>query len=233
MMIRLLPVLAFLAFASVPLVLGNAESAPDAKTEAKAEAKTEGKTEAKTDAKTDPKAEGKDGKSEVKEAKAEEKDMEYESNECLASEELIHDLEGREKKMKEREKALQEKEKEIAAQEAAVKESLAKLEATRAEVQGAHAKQMAERDEKVNKLIETFETMSPKSAAAVINGVDDELAVTALSRLSTSKAGKIMGALSPDKSSKLSELMAFGTTTNTGKEKERGESTERTPASKR
>lgn len=149
------------------------------------------------------------------------------SNECLASEEIIADIQLRERKLKEREAQLAEREKDLEAQQKIIGEELAKLDAARSEIQGAHAKAMAEHEERVNKLIETFETMSPKAAAGVINGVDEELAVTALSRLSTTKAGKILANLSPQKSSKLSELMAFGN--SSAKEKTRGES-DRAPA---
>jgi flagellar motility protein MotE (MotC chaperone) len=148
------------------------------------------------------------------------------SNACLASEEIIQDLQIREEKLKAREAELAEREKDLDAQKKAVAEELAKLDEVQKQAQGAYAKEVAEREEKVNKLIETFETMSPKAAAAVLGGVDEELAVIALSRLSTVKAGKILSNLNPEKSSKLSELIAFGQR----KEKVRGESVERTPA---
>ena len=239
---RFLLLLAFLAFASVPVVIGNAEKS-DASASAKAgEEKTGEKTaekgsekagEHKADAKA---AEGKttEAKGDAKAEGKEEKVAEHhrKSNECLASEEVIQDLEAREKKLKEREDSLGEKEKAMAAQESAIKEELAKLESARNEIQGVHAKALADREEKVSKLMETLESMSPKSAAAVINGVDDELAVTALSRLTSVKAGKVLANLKPDKSSKLSELMAYGRA-STGKEKANVESSERAPASKR
>ena len=245
MMIRILPVLAFLAFAAVPLVVGNAETPKGnetktdskndvgAKTSAKSDAKSETKTEVKDAAKAGTQADAKsDSKSEKEEDAEESEPTRRGSGECLASEEVIQDIEIREKKIKEKEAALHEKENELTAQAAAVKEELAKLEAYKNEVEGAHAKQMAEREEKVNKLMETFESMSPKSAAAVLNGVDDELAVTTLSRLTNVKAGKILANLSPEKSARLSEIMAFGKA-SPGKEKTHGESTDRSPASKR
>lgn len=206
MMIRILPlVFAFLVFAAVPLAIGNAEP------EKKAEHATE--------------------PAKAAEPVAEKPVAKRPSGGCLASEEVIADLELREQQLKSREAALREREKEIDSQQAAVKEEIGKLDSARAEVQGAHVKELAEREEKVNKLIETFESMSPKTAAAVIGGVDDELAVTALSRLTNVKAGKILGNLNPEKSSRLSEMMAYGKAVS-GKEKSRGES-ERAPASKR
>jgi flagellar motility protein MotE (MotC chaperone) len=224
MMMRILPVIAFAAFASVPFVIGNAETKGELKTETNGDLKTVAKADAKT-----AKAEA---KSEVKTEEEAIAPKKRTSNECLASEEVIQDLDAREKKLKEKELELTEKEKELTAQATAVKEELAKLETSRKEISGAHEKQMAEREEKVNKLMETFESMSPKSAAAVLNGVDDELAVTALSRLTNVKAGKVLANMSPEKSSRLSEIMAFGKVIP-GKEKARADTTERNPASKR
>ena len=203
--------------------------ASDAKTtDAKAaDAKTpEGKV---TDGKA---AEGKAG--EAKEAAVETVKEPVRESKCLASEEIIRDLEAREKVLKEKETSIAEREKDIEAQKTALKEELTKLETTRAEIQGIRGKDLAEHEEKINKLIEAFESMSPKSAAAVISKVDEELAVTALSRLTTTKAGKILAVMDPVKSSHLSELIAFGNPkASKGKEKDSGESTQRAPASSR
>ena len=183
---KYLPVLALMAFVAAPVVMGVAETKTETKTETKAESTSEAKTEvAATPA---PKRSG----------------------ECLASEEIVHDIELREKKLLEREAALREKEKELQAQQAVIKEELGKLEGKRSEEQVARQKALAAREEQVNKLMETFEGMSPKAAAQVLGGVDDELAVMALGRLSTLKAGKILGNLKADQSARLSELMAFG-----------------------
>jgi hypothetical protein len=152
------------------------------------------------------------------------------SSECLASEEVIGDLEAREKKLVERESALKEKEKELASQQNAIKEELAKLDGKRSEEQVTRQKELTAREEQVNKLMETFEGMSPKAAAQVLGGVEDELAVMTLSRLSSLKAGKILGNLKADKSARLSEMMAYGKASKR-KESVRGESNDRAPAS--
>ena len=202
MMNKLLPFLALVLFASVPFAIGIAEDKAPAKEESK-DLSVEKLSPAASVA----------------------------ASECLASEEVIKDLESREKKIKQKEEALAEKEKELAAQQVAIKEEMNKLELRQGEIQSTKAKELASNEEKVSKLIETLETMSPKSAANVIGGVDEELAVMALSRLTSVKAGKILSSLKNDKSSRLSELMAYGKV-NTGKEKSHGESTERNPASK-
>ncbi len=202
MMNKMLPFLALVLFASVPFAIGIAEDKAPSKEESK-DLSVEKLSPAASVA----------------------------ASECLASEEVIKDLENREKKIKQKEESLAEKEKELAAQQVAIKEEMNKLELRQGEIQSTKAKELASNEEKVSKLIETLETMSPKSAANVIGGVDEELAVMALSRLTSVKAGKILSSLKNDKSSRLSELMAYGKV-NTGKEKSHGESTERNPASK-
>jgi flagellar motility protein MotE (MotC chaperone) len=184
---KYLPFLALIAFVAAPVVMGVAET------------KTETKSEPASSAVATPVAATPAPKR---------------SGECLASEEIVQDIELREKKLLERETALREKEKELQAQQAVIKEELSKLEGKRTEEQVVRQKALAAREEQVNKLMETFEGMSPKAAAQVLGGVDDDLAVMALGRLSTLKAGKILGNLKAEQSARLSELMAFGRVSN-------------------
>lgn len=155
------------------------------------------------------------------------------SSTCLVSEELIQDMELREQKISEKEQALLEKEKELEAQKLAISDEMKKLEEQRAELQGVRGKEMAAREEQLGKLIDAFETMSPKAAAQVISKVDEELATIALSRVTTQKAAKILAAMDVSKSSRLSEMIAFGASGKPkGKEKNSASAdADRTPAS--
>lgn len=150
---------------------------------------------------------------------------------CLVSDEVIQDIEKREALIKEKEQALVEKEKEISSQLKAVKDELAKLDTLQKEADLNLSKDIEAKSEKVKKLVDTLETMSPKAAAGIIGGIDEELAVTALSRISSVKTGKILSNLKNDQSARLSEMMAYGKLVS-GREKNRGESAERNPASK-
>jgi flagellar motility protein MotE (MotC chaperone) len=198
---RILPFLALLSFATVPFAIGVAE------------VKTEGKETPKTE--------------EIREAPKKVKRPEN----CLVSDEVIEDIEKREAAIKEKEQKLLDQEKEIASQLKAVKDELAKLEERQKEVENNRVKDIAANAEKIKKLVDTLETMSPKSAAGVVGGIDEELAVIALSKISSVKTGKILSNLKNDQSARLSEMMAYGKLVS-GKEKNRGESTERNPASK-
>ena len=80
---KLLPILALIAFAAAPVVIGSGEQSKEAPAK-------EGAVKG-----------AKDAKEEVKEVK-EEAPKRKVSNDCLASEEVIVDLELREKKLKEK-----------------------------------------------------------------------------------------------------------------------------------
>jgi len=133
--------------------------------------------------------------------------------------------------LKEREEALKEKEEELAAQASAVKEELAKLEVKKSEVRGEKQKELSRREEQVNKMIETLEGMSPRAAAQVVGGVEDDLAVLVLGRLTSAKAGKILSNLKAEKSARLAELMAYGGALKR-KEGASDDSHERSPATR-
>jgi flagellar motility protein MotE (MotC chaperone) len=225
MMFRFLPLFALLAFVSAPMVIGSAGDVEQDAGKKPVEVK-EGKPDKAVAGLKGDEAAGAESKSDKAVAPA---PVKKGSNECLASEEVVQDLEAREKKLQEREDALKEKEKEIAAQAAAVKDELSRLENRKAEIQGAKQKELARREEQVNKMIETLEGMSPKAAAQVIGGVEDELAVLALGRLTSAKAGKILANLKAEKSARLAEMMAYGGLARK-KEGATGDSRERSPA---
>lgn len=175
-----------------------------------------------------------EAKAETKsETKAEKIAARPSSSACLVSEELVQDIEAREKRIAEKEQALQEKEQDLEAQKQAIVVEMKKLETQRNELQGIKTQKLAAQEEQMNKLVETFESMSPKAAAQVIAKVDEELATLALSKVSSQKTAKILSAMDAQKASRLSEMIAYGTGTSS---QERGKTdaahrTERAPAS--
>jgi len=69
--------------------------------------------------------------------------------------------------------------------------------------------QLAAKDEeKIAKLVEMFESMSPKAAAQIVGSVDLKLATQAMSRVTPQKLGKILAAMPSQKSSQLTEALA-------------------------
>ncbi|MBC7384548.1 MAG: hypothetical protein H7301_00110 [Cryobacterium sp.] len=127
---------------------------------------------------------------------------------CLTGEASIQDLQDLKRDLAKREQELKRRESEIAAKESAVQEELKKLDQAKEEIKQTQALGDSKNEEKITKLVETFESMSPKAASAIVSAVDDRLAVEAMSRLSSAKLGKILAAMDPTKSAPLTEKLA-------------------------
>ena len=127
---------------------------------------------------------------------------------CLTGEASVEDFQEMKRELAKKEQELKKREEEIVAKERAVDEELKKLETTRDEIKQAQVVGDSKNEEKISKIVETFESMSPKSASAIVATIDDRLAVEAMSRLSSAKLGKILAAMEPNKSSSLAEKLA-------------------------
>jgi flagellar motility protein MotE (MotC chaperone) len=121
---------------------------------------------------------------------------------------LVSELQKRREQVELREKGLDAREAELRAREKALEEELKKIQQVRddiARIQGARQK---EDDERVAKIVETVETMSPKAAAPMLSTMDESLAVAAMAKTSTLKLAKIMNVMETKRSARLSELLA-------------------------
>ena len=130
------------------------------------------------------------------------------SNACIADESAIEELKRKRSELESKEKALAEKELEIAAKEKAIEERLKKLDEVKAEIAQSNETKKKEQALQVEKLVITFETMSPKAVAQVISTLDEGLAVQAISKIQTPKLAKILNLMDPAKSARLTELLA-------------------------
>lgn len=142
-----------------------------------------------------------------------------ESASCPGDQAILADVERKRKAISEKESELNARESELAARERAIQEQLKRVEEIRNEIISRKESLQKESDQRVAKLVETFETMSPKTAAATLSKVSDELAVATMNRIDTPKLAKIMANMDPDRSSKLSELLAAVTPRGPASEK--------------
>ncbi len=126
----------------------------------------------------------------------------------LPREKQLDDVKRARESVEKKQKELAAKEAELAARERALDEELKKLKELRDVIGKAEGDKKKENEERVAKVIETLETMSPKAAAPVLNGLEETLAVSAISKMSTAKLAKIMNLLDPAKASRLTELLA-------------------------
>jgi len=127
---------------------------------------------------------------------------------CVSDPTVIDDLKKRREEIDSAKKELASKESELKAREQALNEELKKLELARDEISQIDASRKKENEERVSKLVETIQSMSPKAGALLLAELDESLAVSAIYRMDTPKLAKIMSKMEPGKSSRLSEIMA-------------------------
>ena len=148
------------------------------------------------------------GESTHKDEDVEDDGEELNKSTCLLDENSIRDFMKKKKELAIQTQELKKKESDLIAKDKALKEELARIEAVRDEIKQLNQLASAQNEERLSKLVETFESMSPKSAAQVISNIDEFLAVEALRRTSSAKLGKILSALDTKKSAVLTERLA-------------------------
>ncbi len=209
----------FLAGATLMSINGDQVPAADAPAEKKSESKSEEKSDAKSEAKHEEKPEAKDGEAAAESRKPAAATEDFQEPSTFSNSEppadgslpapsAISDVKKQRELLSRREKDLENREEELKKKEQAIASELAKLEELRNEISKLDETRRKENEEKVAKLVETLETMSPKSASQLIAGIDEALAVSAITKMTTPKLAKIMNIMDPQKSSRLTELMS-------------------------
>lgn len=127
---------------------------------------------------------------------------------CLSDPIVLDELKKRREALETREKELEKREAELAAKSKAIEEELSKMQGVRDEIAQIDQSRAKENEERVAKLIETLQVMSPKPAAKLVATLDEGLAVATLSKMDNGKLAKLLALMEPDKASRLSELMA-------------------------
>jgi flagellar motility protein MotE (MotC chaperone) len=127
---------------------------------------------------------------------------------CLGDPQSLEELRLKQLELEQLRTQLKSKEQELDARQTALETEIKRLDTLKAEISQIGQKQKNQHEEKVSKLIETFETMSPKAVAQLLAGLEESLAVLAMERMDTTKLAKVMNLLEVQKSTRLSELLA-------------------------
>jgi flagellar motility protein MotE (MotC chaperone) len=127
---------------------------------------------------------------------------------CLVDPAALEDLKRVKEELDDRKKDILSKEADLKAREQVIADELHSLEKIRDEIAHNNDQKTKDKEGRVAKLVETFLTMSPKSAAKVLSGLEDSLAVLAMSQMDTPHLAKIMNNMEPARSSQLSEQLA-------------------------
>ncbi len=130
------------------------------------------------------------------------------ADECITDPMAIEDMRARREELENKERDLSSREGEISAKQRALDEELKRLEEIRDQIAKIEDAQRVGNEEKVTKVVETVEGMSPKTAAAMFAELDDGVAVVSMMRMSSQKLSKIMNQLPATRSSRLTELLA-------------------------
>lgn len=129
------------------------------------------------------------------------------SSGCLVSAAAIEDLQKSREELNLKQKDLVAKDAELSLREKSISEEMKKLEMIRDGIEQVQGAKKKEQEEKVSKLMETVLSMNPKSAAKLLDTVNDDLAVRVISQMDTPKLAKIMNIMEPARASRLSEML--------------------------
>ncbi len=126
---------------------------------------------------------------------------------CLTDETAIADIQRRRGELEAKEKELESRLSELEVKEKAIQEQLKKIELVREDIKKRDELRSQQQSGKVGKVVETFETMTPKSVSAMLAMMDEDLAVEAMNRISTPKLAKVLNLMEPGKSARLTERL--------------------------
>jgi flagellar motility protein MotE (MotC chaperone) len=127
---------------------------------------------------------------------------------CLSDPIVLDEIKKKREEIDQKWKELSAREAELKSRETAINEELKKLQDTRNEIAKLEDTQVKGNEEKIAKVVETLENMSPKASAQMLSTLDDGLAIAAMNQMSTQKLAKIMNVMEPARASKLTELLA-------------------------
>lgn len=127
---------------------------------------------------------------------------------CLVDQTALEDLKKRRAELEKKNKELVERENELKSRERAVEEQIKKMEEVRDQITQGDNLKKKENQEKIAKIVETIESMSPKAAALLIASIDEPLAIAAITQVSTPKLAKMMNIMEPARAFRLTELLA-------------------------
>jgi flagellar motility protein MotE (MotC chaperone) len=127
---------------------------------------------------------------------------------CLIDPIVLDEIKKKREEIDLKWKELAARDAELKARETAINEELKKLQETRDDIAKIEDSQRKGNEDKISKVVETLENMSPKASAQMLSTLDDGLAVAAISQMSTPKLAKVMNVMEPARASKLTELLA-------------------------
>ena len=116
---------------------------------------------------------------------------------------LMNRIQSEESRLEEKAMRLDEKERRLQIFGQELLEKFNNLKQLRIEVQKAHQEIQQHQNERQERLVKIYDAMEPENAAQRLEAMDDALGSWLLLRINVRKAGQILGALSPQKASRI------------------------------
>lgn len=128
----------------------------------------------------------------------------------LSSQEIVvlRSLQARRETLDQRESGIATREAAAAAAEGRLQEQIAQLKSVETDVQALLDKMDAKRDERMAALVKTYESMKPKDAARIFNGMDDAILVDLAKTMKPATLAAIMSSMDSKRAEALTRMLA-------------------------
>jgi len=138
---------------------------------------------------------------------------------------MLEALKLREQAMKKKDERLDEREKALAALETELKKKMAELDETRKQLNELVKKnaelvqeQQILKNARIEHLVSAYKSMRPESAGALVNSLDDNVAVQILAAMPGRSAGQILANVEPVKAARLTKAISIMKSGQPGKD---------------
>jgi flagellar motility protein MotE (MotC chaperone) len=121
---------------------------------------------------------------------------------------VLQTLGDRRKSLDQRASEIDKKADLLTAAEKRVDERIAELKKLEASLEGMLGKLDEEHEARINGLVNVYQRMRAKDAAAVFNGLDDDVLLEVAARMKQANLADIMGQMSPERARKLTRMLA-------------------------
>ena len=128
----------------------------------------------------------------------------------LSSQEIVvlRSLQARRETLDARESGIATREAAAAAAEGRLQEQIAQLKSVETDVQALLAKMDDKRDERMAALVKTYETMKPKDAARIFNGMDDALLTDIAKSMKSATLAAVLSSMDATRAETLTRMLA-------------------------
>jgi flagellar motility protein MotE (MotC chaperone) len=128
----------------------------------------------------------------------------------LSSQEIVvlRSLQARRETLDAREGEIGTREAAASAAEARLNEQIAELKALETQVQGLLAQMDEKADKRMGDLVKSYESMKPKDAATIFNGMEDSLLVDLAKSMKSASLAAILSSMQPKRAETLTRLLA-------------------------